>query len=63
MKTMEDQKNEALLKMYQQKPLTDRQITDVFFHMRTRREDGSSMTSDELMVAFARAIEKAHGIE
>lgn len=63
MKTMEDKKNEALLKMYQQKPLTERQISEVFFNMAQKRADGSPMTSDEMMVEFARAIEKAHGIE
>jgi hypothetical protein len=63
MKTMEDQKNEALLKMYRQKPLTEHQISEVFFNMAQRRADGSSMSSDELMVEFARAIERAHGIE
>lgn len=63
MKTLEDQKTEALIKMYTQKPLTEMQISDVFFHMDCKRPDGSSMTTDEMMVAFARAIEKAHGIE
>jgi hypothetical protein len=63
MKTLEDQKTEALIKMYTQKPLTDVQISDVFFQMTTERPDGSKMTADEMMVAFARAIEKAHGIE
>lgn len=63
MKTLEEQKTEAILKLFDRKPLTADEVSEVFFHMRTRREDGSSMTSDELMVAFARAIEKAHGIE
>lgn len=63
MKTLEEQKTEALIKMYTQKPLTESQISDVFFHMNTRRPDGSLMTTDEMMVAFARAIEQAHGIE
>ena len=63
MKTLEDQKTEALIKMYTQKPLTITQITDVFFRMETNRADGTSMSADELMVQFARAIEKAHGIE
>lgn len=63
MKTLEDQKTEALIKMYTQKPLTYDQISDVFFHMNTDRPDGTKMTADEMMVAFARAVEKAHGIE
>lgn len=63
MKTLEDQKTEALIKMYTQKPLTITQITDVFFRMETNRTDGNPMPADELMVQFARAIEKAHGIE
>lgn len=63
MKTLEDQKNEVLLKMYAQKPLTESQISEVFFNISQQRSDGSPMTADELMVAFARAIEKAHGIE
>lgn len=63
MKTLEEQKTEALIKMYTQKPLTEEQISDVFFHMSTTRQDGTPMTADEMMVQFARAIEKAHGIE
>lgn len=63
MKTLEDQKTEALIKMYTQKPLTVNQISDVFFTMTTSRPDGTPMSADELMVHFARAIEKAHGIE
>ena len=63
MKTTEDQKNEAIMKLMLKKPLTENQITNVFFNMTTTRADGSSMTSDELMINFARAIEKAHGIE
>jgi len=63
MKTLEEQKTEALIKMYTQKPLTMHQISDVFFNMTTNRDDGTPMSADELMVNFARAIEKAHGIE
>jgi len=63
MKTLEEQKTEALIKMYTQKPLTMTQISDVFFNMATNRDDGTPMSADELMVNFARAIEKAHGIE
>ncbi len=63
MKTLEEQKTEALIKMYTQKPLTMNQISDVFFNMATNRDDGTPMSADELMVNFARAIEKAHGIE
>lgn len=63
MKTTEDQKNEAILKLILKKPLTERQISEVFFNISQLRTDGSTMTADELMVAFARAIEKAHGIE
>ena len=43
MKTLEDQKTEALIKMYTQKPLTEKQISDVFFHMTTNRSDGTPM--------------------
>lgn len=63
MTTLEDQKTMALLKMFHQKPLTEDQISDVFFHMDAKNPDGTVMTTDEMMVAFARAIEKAHGIE
>lgn len=63
MTTLEEQKTMALLKMFQQKPLTEEQISKVFFHMDAKNPDGSVMTTDEMMVAFARAIEKAHGIE
>jgi len=63
MKTLEEQKTEAILKLIVKKPLTESQISKVFFNMTTTRADGSSMTSDELMINFARAIEKAHGIE
>ena len=63
MKTLEEQKTEIILKLFNQKPMTINQISDVFFRMSTNREDGSPMSADELMVHFARAIEKAHGIE
>ena len=63
MTTLEDQKTMALLKMFHQKPLTEEQISDVFFHMDAKNPDGTVMTTDEMMVTFARAIEKAHGIE
>lgn len=63
MTTLEDQKTMALLKMFHQKPLTEEQISEVFFHMDAKNPDGTVMTTDEMMVAFARAIEKAHGIE
>jgi hypothetical protein len=63
MKTLEEQKTAAILKLLDRTPLTAEQVAKVFFNMNTKRADESSMTSDELMVAFARAIEKAHGIE
>lgn len=63
MKTLEEQKTEIILKLFNHKPLTVTQITDVFFRMETNRADGNPMSADELMVQFARAIEKAHGIE
>lgn len=63
MKTLEEQKTEIILKLFNHKPLTESQISDVFFAMTTNRADGTPMSADELMVHFARAIEKAHGIE
>ena len=63
MKTLEEQKTEIILKLFNRKPLTESQISDVFFAMTTNRPDGTPMSADELMVHFARAIEKAHGIE
>ena len=63
MKTLEEQKTEIILKLFNHKPLTEKQISDVFFHMTTNRADGTPMSADEMMVQFARAIEKAHGIE
>ena len=63
MKTLEEQKTEIILKLLNRTPLTESQISDVFFHMDCKRPDGTSMTTDEMMVAFAKAIEKAHGIE
>lgn len=63
MKTLEEQKTEIILKLLNHKPLTEKQISDVFFHMTTNRADGTPMSADEMMVQFARAVEKAHGIE
>lgn len=62
-KTLEEQKTEIILKLFNRKPMTVEQISDVFFRMETNRKDGNPMSADELMVQFARAIEKAHGIE
>jgi len=55
--------NEELLKLFTHRTLTENEIRACFEKLPHTRPDGSYYTADELMINFARAIERLHGIE